>query len=174
MESARRMLCLHCASVVESMEAAEHAKPGPAPVKNKHLISSVLGVIAFAAIAINVYILSSNHLKSMQSNVHIPPISPQLQAIAKTRSDLEALVAQAVYYRHVMGRAPASLSELKPMLGPKFETRDPISHEYYIIESDAAGHIVARTPTPEAHGVASIMDVPGKPAQIIYLSGRRP
>lgn len=174
-ESARRTLCLHCASVEESMAAAERAaEQEPSPSGRKRRVYAVLGILVFAAIAVDAYILSSNHLESTPSDARIPAISPQLQAIAETRFDLEALVSEAAAYRRVMGKPPASLDELKPMLSPRFRTEDPVSHQPYIIESDAAGNIIARSPTPEAHGVASITAMPGMPARITYLKGRQP
>lgn len=168
-ESARRTLCLHCASVEDSIEEAEQLASGPPTGKKGRLVPITLAVIACAGILVSAYILFDNNLETERSDVHIPAISPQLQGIAETRADLEALVAQAAVYRKLMGHPPASLDELKPMLGSKYRTEDPVSHEPYIIESDDAGNIMAVCPTPRVHGVASIAAVAGKPAQVTYL-----
>ena len=174
-EAGIKTLCIHCAGVEETIEDEEQRKLGGSGSERKNnFLTAVLGAIAIMGIAVNAYILVNDQLEVEPVRISIPPVSPQLAGLAKCRANMEVLAAEAATYRKLVGHPPASLEELSKMLEPNVETKDPVSHVPYILKSDAAGNITVNCPTPEVHGVASIVAVPGKPARLTYQKGGRP
>jgi len=174
-ESGKKTLCIHCAGVEETIEDEEQRRLGGlAFVKKKSFLLTLFGAIAITGIAVNAYILVNDQIEVEPVKVSSPPVSPQLAGLAKCRANMEILAAEAATYRKLIGHPPASLDELSRMLEPKVETKDPVSHAPYIVKSDAAGNITVNCPTPEVHGVAGIVAMPGKPARLIYQKGGQP
>lgn len=175
-ESGIKTLCIHCAGVEETIEDEEQRELSRrlSSVKKKSSLLTLLSAIAIVLIAVNAYILVNNQLEEEPIKASSPVVSPQLLGISMCRANLEVLAAEAATYSKLVGHPPASLEELSGMLEPAVETKDPVSHKHYIIESDEAGNITAHCPTPEAHGVAGIVAVPGKPARLIYKKGGQP
>lgn len=173
-ETAAKTLCLHCAVVEESVE--EHAQRNSrfSFVKKKSFLLTFLGVIAAIGITFNLYILYGDMQESDQAKVMEPEKNPQLLGISKCRSNLEILAAELLPYHKVMDRFPVSVEEIVGLVDAKSVTTDPISSESYIIKEDGKGGAAVYCPTPGKHGVAAIIAVPGKPAKILYGSGKKP
>ena len=171
-EAGGKTICIHCASVEESIEDETRQKPGFDFAKKKKPLLILLAVVASILIAFNAYVLYNDHLESDQTEAVEHEVSLQLIDIAECRANLEMLVAEALSYSQLTGKAPSSLEELSTMLDAKFETDDPVSLEPYIIRSDDKGNITAHCPTPQAHGVGDITAVPGSPARVTYSNER--
>jgi hypothetical protein len=171
-ESAKKTLCIHCASVEESIEQETRQRPGFNFAKKKKPLLILLAIMASILIAFNAYILYNDYLESDQTEAVEHDISWQLMGIVECRANLEVLAAEALSYSKMLERPPASIEELSSILDAQVNTEDPISSEPYIINSDTAGNITARCPTPEAHGVGSITAVPGRPARVSYTNER--
>ena len=173
-ETAAMTLCLHCAAVEESQEEEFKRASVFAVVKKKSFLLWLFGIVAATGLTFNLYILYGDMQESDQAKIMEPEKDPQLLGIAKCRSNLEILAAEAFSYRKVMDRFPASVEELAAMLDTQKATTDPVSSQPYIIRKDEAGGVAVHCPTPGDHGVAGIVAVPGKPAKILYGSGERP
>jgi len=171
-EAGKKTLCIHCAGVEESIEDETRQKQGFDLAKKKKPLLILLALTASILIAFNAYTLYNDHLESDQTAAIEHDISPQLMDISECRAYLETLVAEALSYRQIMNRAPSSLEELSAILDTEVQIEDPVSFEPYIIKSDDKGNITALCPTPEAHGVAGITAVPGRPARVSYANKR--
>lgn len=175
-EIGRKRICIQCAGVEEVIEDEEQQRQrrlGFNLAENKGLLFGFLMAVGIVIIAINAYILITDHLESQSAEVVTTEVDPQLSAIAQCRSNLEVLAAEAAHYRQLSGESPASLDDLMRTLDASSITRDPVTQQLYIIDRDEAGHISAHCPTPAAHGLVDIVAVPGKPARLIYQQGAR-
>jgi len=169
-EAGRKTLCIHCASVEESIEEEAQSGVSFAFVKKKSFLFPLFAIAAIVVITFNLYTLYSDRLESDQTEAVEHEISLQLMDISECRANLEILVAEALSYHQLMGHPAASLEELSTMFDAEVKIEDPVSFEPYIIKSDDKGNITALCPTPEEHGVAGITAVPGRPARVTYAN----
>ena len=165
-----KTLCLHCAVVEDSKEEkARQSSPFLTP-KKKHAFALILGGLAGVAIIINLYVLYNDFRERTSNNTPVSSLDAQLAEIIKCRSNMEALIKAATSFRESFGRPPSSLDEIASLLDDPTVLQEPITQEPYILDMDHKGKIEIHCPTPNAHGVADIVAIPGKPARMIYGS----
>jgi len=132
---------------------------------------SIAGLTAIV-LAINIFIIVRYSPNTDQ--VTQPKMSSQLSKLVECRHNLEALAYQAKYYKNVMGRLPESIHELKDLLDNPKQAFDSVTSKAYLIKTSDNGTPIVTCPNPEAHGLAELYALPGKPAKMIYkkaLSG---
>lgn len=165
-----KTLCLHCTVVEDSKEEKARQASPFLTAEKKHTFTVILGVLAGIAIIINLYILYNDFREKSSSNTLASSFDTQLAEIIKCRSNMEALVKAATTFRESFERPPSSLEEIASLLDDPTALHDPVTQEPYILDVDHKGKIEIHCPTPDAHGVADIIAIPGKPARMIYGS----
>jgi len=161
-EKGEQTICVMCAEEDAREKIESHNKKG----RSRRFLLGLLGAAAAILLAVNIFILVQN---APTSEVQVKPeISPQISTLLECRHRLEVLAQKAASFQEAFKRVPDNVEELKNLLDDKSTMRDPVTHELFVIGSDDQHAIKIICPNPEAHGLAELYAVPGKPAKMVY------
>ncbi|MES0370636.1 MAG: hypothetical protein ABUK11_00010 [Mariprofundaceae bacterium] len=126
---------------------------------------SVAGVTAIL-LCLNAFVLI--RYSPTSDEISQPELSKQVSELIKCRHNLEAIAEQTKFYLKAIGRLPDSINEIKDILKNPDQALEPITAKPYLIQADEHGAPKIVCPSPEAHGLASLFALPGKPARMQY------
>lgn len=156
-------ICTTCvgSSIQNEVEQLEKKK------RNRRIRNISIAGITAIILCINIFILIRYSPTSDEDKQ--PETSRQISALIKCRHNLEAIAQQAKYYKDSIGRLPDSSNEIKNLLNNPKQAFEPISSKPYLIKAEDSGAPKIICPNPEAHGLAELYALPGKPAKMIYI-----
>lgn len=139
--------------------------------KKRNIRRVLIGVLASAVaiiLAVNIFIMMKYSSTSVLPSQ--PELTQQLSGLIECRHRLENLAKHAASFREAFEHPPESLEDLKNLVDNPALMLEPETGVPFLIASDKNHRIRIICPHPEAHGLAALYAIPGKPAKMLYAN----
>jgi hypothetical protein len=166
-ERGEKSICIVCADSKLKRDIEKVNKK-----KNiRRVFMGMLGIIATIILTINIFVMIKYSSTSELQNK--PKLTQQVSALIECRHRLENLAKHASSFQEAFGHPPESLEDLRNLVDNPALMLEPETGVPFLILSDKQHQVKIICPHPEAHGLAALYAVPGRPARMVYVDNQR-